>query len=144
MQNRPGSSLELDVVPPISSLPSNPHKGPKSTSAFEPVFENERHVRWRAFLILLSAEKSREGRKRGGKKRSFRASFSLMLYLLHFLPALSHLLEEKADFWKNSWSRQRRREQKSEGEKKKSKGETWLKESMKKEGALETAVGEVS
>lgn len=40
---------------------------------FEPVFQNERHVQWRAFLILLFAEKSREGRNRGGEKKKKRS-----------------------------------------------------------------------
>lgn len=43
----------MNVVPPLSSLPSNSHKGPKSLRAFEPVFQNERLVQWRVFFILL-------------------------------------------------------------------------------------------
>lgn len=103
MQNRPGSCLELDVVPPLSSLPSNPHKGPKSPSAFEPVFQKERPVQWRGFsyyFVLLKGGE-REGEIKGGKA-ALEPNFPSCSKLLRFLPALSHLLEEKANFWKNS------------------------------------------
>lgn len=98
-----------------------------------------------------------KGGEREGEKRSFRASFSLLRYLLHFLPALSHLLEEKANFWKNSQSfffpNQPVPSSPTffyrEGETKRQREKTQMRENMvkrddKKKGTLETAVGEVS
>lgn len=83
---------------PSRRCPLNPHKGPKSPSTFEPVFQNERRTQWRVFSYpsLFSTERSRG---RGERKRSFRTSFPLLPFTsLVFFRALNHLLEEKANF----------------------------------------------
>lgn len=99
------------------------------------------------------------GERAREEKKSFRASFSFLLSFPHSFPGRSHLLEEKANFWKHSWSccslfspinqhvRSLFSDTEEEGKKSKelkSEGETWLKERRRKKGSLETAVGEVS
>lgn len=100
------------------------------------------------FLFLFLLKGGERGREKRSEKRSFRTSFSLLLSVLHFLPALSHLLEEKANFWKNSESFcfppinqchhplfffSGEGEGKRRGGNKKH-GETWLKERTRKRG----------
>lgn len=94
------------------------------------------------FFLLKGGER---GRNRG-KKGALEPHFPFCSYLLGFLPALSHLLEEKANFWKNSCPHhppinqcphplffgREGRAQTSKREKK--QGETWSKEGTRKRG----------
>lgn len=104
------------------------------------------------FFLLKGGER---GRNRG-KKGALEPHFPFCSYLLGFLPALSHLLEEKANFWKNSCPPNptinqcphplffgREGERANEQERKKARG-NMVKGGDEKKGTLETAVGEVS
>lgn len=93
-----GSCMELDVVAALSSLPSKPTQRAQISQRLWTCLSKWKTYPVKGLFLSLFFSTERSGGT-GNRKRSFRTSFSLLPFTyLVFFRALSHLLEEKANF----------------------------------------------